>query len=103
MSEQPDKTDRLDFGVTPDSMDSAPYRYTSTDECAVHIEPVDNGFLIRQGPRVEVCEEDEYAQDGEAQATMRLLYQVLDMLGRLGSKHDAYRVRISVVDQREKE
>ena len=69
------------------------------DESAVRIERADNGFIVRQGPRVEVIEEQD-TDDGEAEAAQALCYLVLEMVGRLGTKHDAFRVRVELVDQR---
>jgi hypothetical protein len=71
-----------------------------TDDYTVTIAPADNGFIIRQGPRVEVVEErEDYRDDAEARTSLRLLYAVLDMLGRLGSKHDKFRCVVRCVNQ----
>ena len=69
------------------------------DDFRVIIDPCDNGFIVQCGPRREVVEEAEFGDDAEPQATLRLLYTVLDMLGRRGSKHDAARCVVSVVNQ----
>jgi len=69
-------------------------------DCILSVERADNGWLLRQGPRVEVVEEDEGGrEDAEEQAVRSLLYSIMDMLGLYGSKHNRYRVRVIVVDQ----
>lgn len=70
------------------------------DDYRVTIDRADNGYLVRAGARVEVVEDGEdYRDDCEARTSLRLLYVVLDMLGRLGSKHDAARVRVVILNQ----
>jgi hypothetical protein len=76
---------------------------SDADDFTLTIQPVDNGYIVRCGPRVEVVEEAEEADASEAKATARLLWTVLDMLGRSGSKHDHYRVRVQVMDQQKDE
>jgi hypothetical protein len=71
---------------------------TTADDFTLTVQPCDNGFLVRCGARVEVVEEAD-REDGEADATRRLLYVILDMLDRRGTKHDAYRVLIDVAKQ----
>jgi hypothetical protein len=71
----------------------------SREDTSVRIDRADQGWIVSCGPRLEVVEEEEMAQDGEAQATARLLYVVLDMIGELGTKHDDYRVRIGVIER----
>ncbi len=66
------------------------------DDFTLIVQPCDNGFIVRCGPRVEVVEEAEMGDASEARASLALLYTVLDMLGRVGSKHDAYRCRVRI-------
>ena len=105
-------TERRDFGTTPDETPQAVtltvHPLTEAEQarldCILSVERVDNGWLLRQGPRVEVVEElEDYTDDTDARTTRRLLYLVLDMLGRAGSKHDPYRVRVVVMDQQKDE
>jgi hypothetical protein len=65
-------------------------------DCQVRIDRADNGWLIASGPRIEVIEEVD-SDRSEAEATQQLLYTVLEMIGRIGSKHDAYRVCVNIV------
>ena len=69
------------------------------DDYRLTIDKADNGWLVQHCARVEVVEEDEDAEDGEAQATLRLLYRIMDMLDLGGSKHDAARVRVVIERQ----
>jgi hypothetical protein len=71
-----------------------------TSEPAVKIWTVDNGYVMHS-PVIEstvVCEDDE-TDKGACVSTARLLYAVLDALGAAGSKHDAFRVRVSVIER----
>jgi hypothetical protein len=63
------------------------------------IETVDNGYIISDNTLKRVITEME----SEAQTTRYLLCDVMEMLGILGSKHDAERCRVIVVDQDGKE
>ena len=81
------------IGNEPPAIENPPDDYRLT------IDKADNGWLIQHCARVEVVEEDEDAEDGEAQATQRLLYTILDMLDLRGSKHDAARVRVVIERQ----
>jgi hypothetical protein len=70
------------------------------DDYRVTIDRADNGYVVRAGCRVEVVEDGEdYRDDCEARTSLRLLYVILDMLGRLGSKHDAARVCVRIHNQ----
>ena len=71
-------------------------------EHTLSITVCDNGWLLRYGPRIEVVEQGEEYLDTsavEARDTQRLLWRVVDLLGRGGSKHDRYRCRVVVFDQ----
>lgn len=56
----------------------------------------DNGYVVETLDGVTVCEDDD-TDLGQCQATARMLYTVLEAVGSVGSKHDAYRVRVSVI------
>ena len=67
----------------------------------ITIASVHNGYILRH--RVGEDEtarvfEVEDTDKGEAMAAAGLLYAVLEQVGAYGSKHDAYRVRVSVIE-----
>ena len=58
-----------------------------------------NGWLV-YAPNVTqptVFEVNEDSDTGEVEAGARLLYHLLELLGLYGSKHDAARLRVTVV------
>ncbi|MFA6971422.1 MAG: hypothetical protein WC208_08485 [Gallionella sp.] len=68
----------------------------------IEIESVDNGYIVKtEGQKIVIELDDNKEKD--CKATRSLLYTVLDMLGEAGSKHDAERVRIIIVNSEEKE
>ena len=67
---------------------------------AVSIWRASNGYIVQDGSGVTVCEDVEMDESGEQDAAARLLWTVLDSVGMSGSKHDRYRVRVTVLDQK---
>ena len=57
-----------------------------------------NGYIMQSLDTVEVCEEEDNNLS-VCRAAQHLLYAVLEAMGAYGSKHDKYRVRISVIDR----
>lgn len=66
----------------------------------VTIEAVDNGYILKSGDSTVVVEENDYKEKREI---IPLFYHIMDMLGIRGSKHDAVRVDIRLIDQDGKE
>ena len=61
------------------------------------IETARNGFVVRhREDRSEPETVTTIAQDDRADATFALLGEVLDLVGHIGSRYDARRVRISI-------
>jgi hypothetical protein len=64
---------------------------------ALHIERVDNGFIVSGVDGATVFEEDDNCpQDPDPAAMVRLLWYIIEYFGSTGSRYDAKRVRVSV-------
>ena len=80
--------------------------YTNPMFYWIKVTKVDGGYLLQTSDTAEVVPEPEepkhdwgdagyFGGDGRKQeATIRMLYHVLDFFGQSGSKHDARRIRI---------
>ncbi len=77
------------------------------DDYKLTIEKVTNGYIVSHpdefddGVKVEfrdVIEEPE-EEWGELAAGLHLLYFVMDYFGLIGSKHDAKRLRVEIVEK----
>lgn len=78
----------------------------------INIKEIDNGFIVTgphpnlEGECVSVYEYPEYAEDDskeQLETEVRMLYDVKNLLGLFGSKHDKYRVVITIEDNQQQE
>ena len=69
----------------------------------IRIERVANGFIISDAADQKVVIEEDDKKEKDCQAIRTMLYEVLDGLGEYGSKHDAERIRISIINQDDEE
>lgn len=68
----------------------------------ITIESVDNGFLVETHETVQdtdhkstlVYQIDEYNNFGEIDALQSALYEIINLLGLSGSRHDEKRIRV---------
>ena len=69
-------------------------------EPAVRVWVTENGFIVKCADRVTVHEQGECDPAGPENSTADMLRAVLEGVGHIGTKHDPFRVRVNVIDQR---
>jgi hypothetical protein len=74
------------------------------------IKSVENGYTLTvpaisadESTTTHVFQIDDMKEDGELDASLELLYALIDQLGVYGSKHDKRRLRVEIVNQNEDE
>ena len=65
------------------------------------ISRTENGFLLLASSGLFSYESDDVDEFGDLRAMQKALYQIIEEHGLLGSKHDAKRLRVVIVDNNE--
>ena len=74
-------------------------------EWSLKITKASNGYILQpmgddhEDEGMSVYEEENINKYGELEAMFRALYSVIEYFGVYGSKHDARRLRVVIVDQ----
>ena len=74
-------------------------------EWSLKITKASNGYILQpmgddhEEEGMMVYEEDDLDEFGELEAMLKVLYGVIEHFGVYGSKHDAKRLRVVIVDR----